>query len=222
MNVTALEPLREKPSTLRTINIELLALDLTTCTRCMGTLTNIERAIGVVHQVLEATGAAVRVQKIVIESEEQAHQYHFVSSPTVRVNGRDIAFETVESHCDSCTDLCGCAEGTNCRVWRYQGQAYTEAPVGLIVEALLHELYQSEQLVLSAPTPFSEVPANLQRFFHGKAAQETAEGSGCCAPSEQQICCAPSEEAECCTPSSTSCGCMLSYVHSVYLERLDW
>jgi hypothetical protein len=88
------------------IDIELLALDLTTCSRCTGTLANIKRAIETIRPVLETTGRHVVLRTIVIESEPQARQHQFVTSPTVRVNGSDITFETLESRCEDCTDLC--------------------------------------------------------------------------------------------------------------------
>lgn len=74
----------------------MLALDLTTCTRCVGTLANLEQAIAAVGQVLESTGATVRLRKILVESEETARRHRFVSSPTIRIAGRDLAFETLE------------------------------------------------------------------------------------------------------------------------------
>jgi glutaredoxin len=113
------------------IDIELLALNLSRCTHCVGTLDHIEKAIYIIRPVLEVMEAQVNVRKIVIESEEQARHYQFSISPTIRINGEGIAFETLESKCESCTDLCGYDEGTSCCVWRYQGEEYTEAPVGL-------------------------------------------------------------------------------------------
>ena len=123
------EPNHPQP---RILDVELLAIDLSTCTRCTGTLGNIEQAIDAVRRVTEPTGTSIRLRKTLVESEEQALQHRFVSSPTIRVNGRDIVFETQESRCDSCTDLCGCDEGTSCRIWNYQGEEHTEAPVGLV------------------------------------------------------------------------------------------
>jgi hypothetical protein len=196
----------------RSIEIELLALDLNTCTRCVGSQANLEQALATTHHVLQMTGYDVQVRTILIESAEHARQHHFVTSPTIRINGRDIALETLESRCDSCTDLCGCTEGTNCRVWRYQGQEYTEAPVGMIVDALLREVYSGAQ-PLDAPPVIRDVPENLTRFFSSKAAK-AAPVSSCCSPQEQTACCAPTEKAACCGPSPstsatsvTSCGC---------------
>ena len=191
----------------RVIEIDLLALDLTSCTRCVGTLENIERAIDTVRPVLEVTGAQVNVRRLVIESEEQASQYRFVTSPTVRINGKDIVFEILESKCSSCTDLCGCEEGTNCRVWRYQGKEYTEAPVGLIVEAVLHEIGGSDRAG-GGTSGYEEVPENLRRFFTSKSAKQFAGTESCCPSTDQETCCAPGEKAVCCgTSEPGTCGC---------------
>jgi hypothetical protein len=200
---------KEKTVSAHPIEIELLALDLKTCTRCVGSQANLEQALATAQHVLQVTGHDVQVRTILIESEAQARQHNFVTSPTIRINGHDIALETLESHCDSCTDLCGCEEGTTCRVWRYQGQEYTEAPVGMIVDALLREVYSGAP-PLDAPPPVSGVSENLTRFLSSKAAK-AASASSCCAPSEQTTCCAPAEKASCCgpvtAPASTSCGC---------------
>jgi hypothetical protein len=189
----------------RTIDLELLALDLATCTRCVGTLANLETAIETVRGPLESTGTAVRVRKVVVENEEQARRHRFVSSPTIRIAGRDIGFDALESPCDSCSDLCGCAEGTNCRVWRYQGREHTEAPVGLLVEALLRAVVATpgadEQPADSA------LPENLRLFFAGKAARADA-AAACCSTAERSSCCAPAEKDSCCDPARpAACGC---------------
>lgn len=204
----------------RVLDVELLALDLSTCTRCTGTLANIERAIETLRPVVEATGAEIRLRKAVVASEEEARRHRFVSSPTIRVDGRDIVFETRESACGSCSDLCGFSEATDCRVWSYQGAEHEEAPVGLVVEALLRELVGTPER-LAAPVPEAgsyAVPENLRRFFAGKAAKAApapAATAGCCAVEELATCCAPEAKSSCCgtaqveVPSAApaACGC---------------
>ena len=161
----------------RTLNIQLLAIDLSTCSRCTGSLANVEQAIATLQPVLASTGTVIQFQTILVESEAQAEQLRFISSPTIRVNGHDITLETTESRCSDCSDISGSTEGTACRTWSYQGESHTEAPVGMIVDAILHEIYQGE-----APVPVVshavEVPQNLQQFFRDK---DKKVGS-CCGP----------------------------------------
>lgn len=195
-------------STPRFIDIELLALDLNSCTRCVGTLSNMEKAIDMVRPILDIMQVQVNVKKTVVESEDQARQLAFVTSPTVRINGHDITFETIESKCDSCTDLCGCEEGTSCRVWNYQGKDFTEAPVGLIVESMLRMIFPNNREPWGGKAPdFIDVPENLQRFFQGKSLMQ-AQTSPCCSPAEQESCCSPDQKLSCCeTPDTETCGC---------------
>lgn len=152
----------------RTLNIQLFAIDLSTCSRCTGSLSNVEEAIATLQPVLASTGTVIQFQKILVESAAQAEQLRFVSSPTIRVNGRDIILETTESRCGDCSDLSGSPQGTACRTWSYQGESYTEAPVGMIVDAILREMYQGEVSVPVVSHPI-EVPQNLQQFFQDKA-----------------------------------------------------
>jgi hypothetical protein len=194
------------PPNHRLVEIDLLALDLNTCTRCSGTLANTEKALEILRPALEATGTQVRFTKTLVTSEAQARQHRFVSSPTLRIDGRDLAFETLESRCDSCTDLCGGAEGTDCRVWQYQGEEYTEAPVGLIVEALLKVMGAGTDTPSVAAPAYEGVPANLKRFFAGRSG--AARADACCSPEEQATCCEPAEKSACCASSApTTCGC---------------
>lgn len=153
----------------RTIIVELLAIDLSTCSRCIGSLTNVEQAIATLQQVLASTGTVVQFHKILVESEAQAKQLQFVSSPTIRVNGHDIILETTESHCNDCSDLSGSEGGTVCRTWSYQDATHTEAPVGMIMDAILRIIYQNDEASPSVVHPAIEVPQNLQRFFQDKA-----------------------------------------------------
>lgn len=199
-----------KAAPTRTVTIELIALDLKTCTRCVGSLTNIQLAIALLQIVLEVTNVQVSVAQRVIESEELALQYQFVSSPTIRVNGMDIALETDESQCDSCSDLCGCNGGVSCRVWHYRGEEFTEAPVGLIVEAILAAIYRDSVATVSASNTYVGVPDNLKQFFDSQRERSMELGSTCCSDSEQATCCEAEAKPECCgtvTAEPATCGC---------------
>ncbi len=42
------------------------------------------------QRVLAETGVAAEIHQRVVETEEEAEEAHFVGSPTIRVNGRDV------------------------------------------------------------------------------------------------------------------------------------
>ncbi|MBI3596053.1 MAG: DUF2703 domain-containing protein [Nitrospirae bacterium] len=190
----------------RKIEIDFLYVDLTVCTRCIGTDANLQGALSEVSRILEAAGVEVSVRKTLVESEEQAKALGVFSSPTLRINGKDIALEFRESRCDSC-EACAGNGPVNCRVWVFQGQEYTEAPKAMIVDAILREIYRGtppEEPSLQS----REVPENLRRFFAGKATKTATKESSCCPPTDQTACCAASEKAACCQASdSDACGC---------------
>jgi hypothetical protein len=188
------------------LRIEFLFLDLTSCTRCLGADRSLESALDIVGEVLEATGVEVAVDKILVESAEQARALRFVSSPTIRVDGRDVALELRESSCGSeaCTD--GCGDQIACRVWVHRGREYTEPPVAMIVDAILEHVYSGRSARARVAAQSYELPENLARFFSGKAA--SAEERACCPPAEQQSCCDADAKDGCCDAAlGEGCGC---------------
>jgi uncharacterized protein DUF2703 len=191
--------------TSQTIEVDFLYLDLTTCSRCRASNATLDAAVEIVRPVLDSVATSIAVRTTLVESEEQARALGFVSSPTIKVNGRDIAGELIESSCSECGELCGCDGAVNCRVWDYRGERHTEAPTGLIVEAIFAEVGASGT-PRSEETPFMDVPENLKRFFAGTGVARDA--SSCCSTEEQATCCDPAEKAGCCgdTPDSY-CGC---------------
>ena len=189
----------------QTIEVDFLYLDLTTCSRCRASDVTLDAAVEIVRPVLYSVGASIEIRKTLVETEEQARVLGFVSSPTIRVNGHDIAGELIESSCSECGELCGCDGRVDCRVWDYRGEQHTKAPTGLIVEAILAEVRPSGT-ARSEETPFVDVPENLKRFFAGTGAVRDA--STCCSMKEQATCCDPAEKAGCCGDTTdSSCGC---------------
>ena len=155
----------------RKIDIDFLFLDLSVCVPCRGTETSLEEAISEVAKVLEATGVEVTVNKIKVQTEEQARELGFVSSPTIRINGRDIQLEVKESQCESCGDLCG--DDVDCRVWMYQGKEYTIPPKAMIIEAILKEVYGGVKEASEIPLGIDDIPNNLKKFFDAKCRKES-------------------------------------------------
>jgi hypothetical protein len=199
--------------TLERLRIDFLFLDLTRCTRCRGTGRSLDKALQVVAGVLRGAGVTVEVHREQVVSAEQARALRFMSSPTIRVNGSDIALELGESSCGSeaCTD--GCGEGINCRVWVHRGREYTEPPTEMIVDAILRHVYGAT--TRTAPAAPYALPENLQRFFAGKDKTSgiaqirtlAAARVVCCSSTTRQTCCDASTKPACCGGDENSCSC---------------
>jgi hypothetical protein len=195
----------------RQLQIEFLFLDLDTCTRCRAADQTLLEAIERIRPALDAAGVTVSVTKTLVTGEAQARQLGFVSSPTIRIDGVDIAGELVESACDTCSETCACNGGVDCRDWVYQGERSTQPPLGLIVEAIMRRAAGTDP---DSPTPARPQPPtvadNLRRYFAAAAAPvaDTA-SSDCCTADLQAGCCQPADKAACCGTgvASSSCGC---------------
>lgn len=160
-----------QPQPKKPINIDFLYLDTTVCGRCQDTEKALDEAVSSVAVVLNAAGYEVKVNKVNITTKELAIKYQFISSPTIRVNGNDIAVELRESLCEDCGTLCG--DNVDCRVWVYNGVEYTSPPKELIVDAILREVYNTGQR--EPERKAYQLPENLKKYFIAKAYKDKAE-----------------------------------------------
>ena len=187
----------------KSVEIDFMYIDLETCTRCMGTDANLSIALDSAAKGLEASDVEVTIRKTLVDTEQKAQELSFVASPTIRVNGSDIALELRESSCATCGEACGCDGEIDCRVWVYQGQEYTAAPVGMIVDAILSAVYsQRETAAKPQALTAKAVPENLKLFFASKAAKLQS----CCSTEKQAVCCDASEKETCCSAANQSQG----------------
>ena len=178
----------------RRLDVEFLYLDLKVCARCQGMERSLEEATSAVAPILELRGTEVNVGKVHVQSEEQARELGFGSSPTIRINGRDIqparagSTDVIESPCECGASLCG--ETVNCREWVYQGETYATPPVGLIVDALLGEIYGHGETSLEGTWPVGDVPDNLKSFFEAKENKvDERQEASCCGAGSSKGCC---------------------------------
>ncbi len=148
------------------ILIDFLYLDLSVCSRCQGTDESLEEAIVEASKLLQAAGYDIIVNKINITSEELAIEHQFISSPTIRINGRDIAMEVKETVCESCGDLCG-DQSVECRVWTYEGEDYNVPPKAFIINAILMAVYADQTVEVKKENYV--LPENLRKFFVTKS-----------------------------------------------------
>lgn len=157
----------------KNIRIDFLYLDLHSCGRCGDTSVSLDEAVSEVCGVLTTLGFTLSVNKVRISSPELATQYRFMSSPTIRVNGKDICTDLKENDCKDCGDLC--RSDVDCRVFAYEGKDYDVPPKAMIVDAILRAIYQPSPCDCGTYT----MSENLQTFFTGKSAS-CCEAGGCC------------------------------------------
>ncbi len=161
----------------RRIAIDFLYLDLEVCTRCQGTDDTLDQAVAEVSGLLRSAGIEVVINKVNVNTAELAIQYEFVSSPTIRIDGRDIAVEVKENQCDSCGDLCG--DSVDCRIWTWQGVDYTQAPKAMIIDAILKAVYGAPASIASdSKTPYV-LPDNLKKFYEAMLHKDTPDQTCC-------------------------------------------
>jgi FAD/FMN-containing dehydrogenase len=116
--------------------LEVLFLDEETCDPCRTTTATVDRLAAEMAGSLGAVGRTVEVRKIHVTDPEQARELGFVSSPTVRVNGVDIAPDVAEQGCATCGALAG--EPVDCRTFTWDGRTYPSPPAKMIIDAVLH------------------------------------------------------------------------------------
>lgn len=151
----------------KALDVELLVIDLESCTRCVPTGDQLRVAVGLLTPVAAALGIELRHQEIVVQTPEEAKRHALLSSPTIRLNGRDVAQDIRESLCESCGDLTTGDTPVDCREWHYRGQVYPAAPLPLLVEAMMGAMLNIDRPP-AVPSPLKRLPANLQRFFRNK------------------------------------------------------
>lgn len=150
---------------IRVLNIELVVIDLTVCARCVPTGDQLENAVRLLTPVAEAMGIEMKYRAVVVQSEDEAKQHALLSSPTIRINGRDIAQDIRESVCESCGDLTGNNTLVDCREWHYRGKVYSSAPLAMLLEVVMGAMLNIDKEPPVAPAPLDELPDNLKTYF---------------------------------------------------------
>ncbi len=90
-------------------------IDLETCTRCVPTGAQLKEAIKLLTPIAGALGIELVERTTVVSTPEEAMRRALLSSPTIRINGRDIAQDIRESRCESCGDIAGGGASIDCR-----------------------------------------------------------------------------------------------------------
>lgn len=155
---------------------EYLYLDLNTCDRCMGTDGVLEEVLLALSPALRLAGYTVELRKIEINSEALAQKYRFLSSPTIRINGRDILGPVQENRCGCCSQISGA--DVDCRVFEFEGASYEIPPKQMLADAILKAVFAAP--CGEEPAVYA-MPANLKAFFQGmKSKSRCSCGGDCC------------------------------------------
>lgn len=165
---------KPRPGMASRLVVELLAIDLETCARCVPTDAQLKAAVKLLTPVAVALGIELVERTTVVATPEEAMRRALVSSPTIRVNGRDIAQDVRESRCESCGDIAGGAASIDCREWHYKGAVYPAAPLPMLVEEIMKAMLDLDTMPALEPEPLAALPENLMRFFEG------VRGGSCC------------------------------------------
>jgi len=163
----------------RILTIELLVIDLETCLRCVPTGEQLRTAVTLLTPVAKALDIEIRYKEIVAQTPAEAMEYALISSPTIRLNGRDIAQDIRESVCESCGDLTNNNTSVECREWRYRGKTYSAAPLPMLVEAIMNALLHFDELAALQAKPLKKLPDNLERYFADKKSNKKNSCCGC-------------------------------------------
>jgi len=126
------------------------------------------------HGLSESLGVGLDERTTVVGTPDEARRRAFASSPTIRINGRDIAQDIRESRCESCGEIAGGGASIDCREWHYKGKVYSAAPLPMLLEAIMRAMLDIDAIPMAEPRPLAELPDNLERFFRGGAS------SSCC------------------------------------------
>lgn len=156
--------------------VEYLYLDLTTCDRCIGTDGALDDVMLVLTPALQLAGLHVEYNKIEMVTADIATHYRFLSSPTIRVNGRDICESVAENHCACCGEISG--GDVDCRVFEFDGQSFEIPPKEMLAGAVLRAVFGGTDGGCSCGA--YELPGNLKSFFEGKSRKMCSCGSHCC------------------------------------------
>ncbi|MFO7529685.1 MAG: DUF2703 domain-containing protein [Marinobacter sp.] len=169
---------KETQATRKVLNVDLLVIDLDTCKRCVPTGDQLRAAVQILKPVADALGITLQHHEIVVQTPAEAKANALLSSPTIRLNGRDIAQDIRESECESCGEFTTSNASVDCREWHYRGEVFLYAPLPLLAEAIMGAMLNIDEMPLVVPEPLEELPENLQRYFDNRKDGEVA--SSCC------------------------------------------
>lgn len=161
----------------KTVLVEYLYLDLNTCERCIGTDQELREVLDTLSPALALAGYTLAYRKLEMTTREIATAYRFLSSPTIRVNGRDICSSVAENDCGCCGEISGTQ--VDCRVFEYGGETYEVPPKEMLAAGILSAVFGTSSD--GKRDNSYRLPENLKSFYDGKQSKAGCGcGQGCC------------------------------------------
>lgn len=131
------------------LEVDMSSSGKKSCGACDITRSRLNAALDLAHPVLAEAGYEVKVNQVVVTTEEQARELDFVGSPTLRVAGSEV----VPRHVPESEE----------RLWSWGGKEFSEPPVGLFLNLILQSLSADKTAnVEQAP---KEIPAYLRGYL---------------------------------------------------------
>jgi Domain of unknown function (DUF2703) len=126
------------------------------CQACDVAKQQLGKALSAVEPMLREVDVELRVNEMLVSTEDQAKRLRFRGSPTLRIGHVEVAPAHVPDRED--------------RIWKWRDRAYATPPVGLLVEAILRGSAGPDTDVPPATEPY-EVPAYLASYLQKEPAQ---------------------------------------------------
>lgn len=155
----------------RVVLVEFLYIDLAQCKRSQEVRNRLEEVVLSLDKLLLEVGIDIRIRKKQVRTEAEARKVGLISSPTIRLNGRDIQPDVKESLCDSCSEMYG--ELVSGRVWEFRGNEYTAPPKAMLIDAILRSIYTEPARIAEKPPSEKDVPDNLKKIFAARQGEKS-------------------------------------------------
>lgn len=154
----------------RRISVQLLELDMSLsgdsgCSTCSSAENQIRELVANIQPFFDRVHLEICIEKIMVQSLEQAERLKFRASPTIRIHGKEIVPEQ------------GDLFGFGPRYWSWEGKEYVSPPESLIVDALLRAYPKNDAEPL--PNHSYQLPERLKEFFSIPQEADTEQNSCC-------------------------------------------
>lgn len=158
------------------LNVTFLEVDMSSagesgCGECDSTRQRLDAAIAVVKPLFRDLDIEIQVKRELVKTAQQAQALNFHASPTIRVEGYNLAPE----HQD---------DGS--RIWTWRDERTTNPPKAMIIDALLRGYVQSTPATQLARQA-TELHPYLQQFLNAACTESEhssspISGNGCGCP----------------------------------------